>query len=128
MIIIEPTPLSIRSSRDGPLHRLVPHGELDIATAADLERAFDAVFADDSVEMIVVDLTELGFMDSTGTKLLLQMYVSCEHGDRLRIVNGSRTVARVLDLTGVRDRLPIIEVNDDPLAPLPPARRGSERR
>jgi len=122
MIIIEPTPLSIRSSRDGPLHRLVPHGELDIATAADLERAFD------SVEMIVVDLTELGFMDSTGTKLLLQMYVSCEHGDRLRIVNGSRTVARVLDLTGVRDRLPIIEVNDDPLAPLPPARRGSERR
>lgn len=38
--------------------------------------------------------------------------------DRLRIVNGSAAVVRVLDITGVRDLLPIINSANDPLAPL----------
>lgn len=41
-----------------------------------------------------------------------------KHTNRLRVVNGSPAVVRLLDLTGVRDLLPIISSNDDPLAPL----------
>jgi anti-anti-sigma factor len=107
--------LSIGETREGGVHRLTPVGELDLATAPLLESAFDAVFRDTGVEMIVVDLTELAFMDSTGIHLLLRMCAACEDGDRLRVINGSRAVQRVLDVSGVRAHLPIIS-SEHPLA------------
>jgi anti-sigma B factor antagonist len=113
--------LTIRRARRGGIDRLTLVGELDLATVPVLARAFDDLFGDDAAQMIVVDLTELEFMDSTGIHLLLKMAAACEDGDRLRVVNGSRAVVRVLDVSGVRDRLPIISSNDDPLAPLPEA-------
>jgi anti-sigma B factor antagonist len=113
-----PVPFEVRRERDGRTHRLVPTGELDIATVPILERAFETVFSDGDAEVIVVDLTKLDFMDSTGVRALLEMTAVCEHTNRLRIVNGSPSVVRVLDISGVRDRLPIISSNDDPLAPL----------
>ena len=59
--------------REGGVQRLTPIGELDLATVPMLESAFDAVFRDEDAEKIVVDLTELSFMDSTGIQLLLRM-------------------------------------------------------
>ena len=114
------SPLSIRkTSERGGVRRLTPIGELDLATAPLLERAFNAVVRDDDAEMIVVDLTELSFMDSTGIHLLIRMHRACGDVDRLRVINGSRAVERLLDLTGVRVHLPIISSDCDPLAPLP---------
>jgi anti-sigma B factor antagonist len=117
-----PEPLSIRSSREGGFHRLLLIGELDIATVPMLEAAFDAAYGDEAAEMIVVDLTQLSFMDSTGLHLLLRMHAACKDDDRLRVVNGSRAVVRLFDVAGVRDRLPIISSDRDPLAPLPSMR------
>jgi hypothetical protein len=101
-----PEQFSVQSERAGRIHRLVPLGELDIATVGELRELFEAAFGDGDAEMIVVDLTSIDFID-------------CNDADRLRIVNGSPSVVRVLDLTGVRSRLPIISSADDPLAPLP---------
>jgi anti-sigma B factor antagonist len=109
---------SIRETRERAACRLTPIGELDLATAPLLERAFDAVLREDDAELIIVDLTELSFMDSSGIHLLLRMNAACEGADRLRVINGSRAVQRVLDVSGVRDRLPIISRDADPLAPL----------
>jgi anti-anti-sigma factor len=113
--MITPGPLSIREMREGGVHRLTPIGELDLATAPLLERAFQAVSGDKAVEIVVVDLRELTFMDSTGIHLLLRMRDECEDGDRLRVINGSPAVQRVLDVSGVRAHLPIIS-SEDPLA------------
>jgi len=112
-------PLSVRETREGGVRRLIPVGELDLATAPLLESTFDAVFGDDDAEMIVLDLTELSFMDSTGIHLLIRMHAVCEDADRLRVINGSRAVERMLDLAGVRAHLPIISRDCDPVAPLP---------
>lgn len=112
-------PLAVRETNEGRIHRLTPIGELDIATAPMLESAFDAAFSDVAAEMIVVDLRELSFIDSSGIHLLLRMNGACAGVDRLRMINGSRAVERMLDLTGVRARLPIISGDRDPLAPLP---------
>ena len=112
-----PQPFEVRTERAGRVHRLIPTGELDIATTPILERAFEAVYEGDAA-MIIVDLTELSFMDSTGIRALMQMNEACEGADRLRIVNGSPAVVKVLDVTGVRRQLPIISSDDDPLAPL----------
>src|SRR5436190_22871584 len=105
--MIAPGPLLMRETREGGVHRLTLIGELDLATAPLLESAFDAVFGDDCVEMIVVDLTELSFMDSTGIHLLVRMRAACEPADRLRVVYGSRAVERVLEASGVRPQLRI---------------------
>jgi anti-sigma B factor antagonist len=113
-----PQQFEVRSERAGRVHRLIPTGELDIATTPILERAFDAVYHDDPAAMIVIDLTELSFMDSTGIGALLRMNDACKQADRLRIVNGTPMVVRVLEITGARAHLPIISSNDDPLAPL----------
>jgi anti-anti-sigma factor len=113
--MIGPGQLSIRETRVRGVHRLTPIGELDLATAPLLESAFDAVFGDDDAEMIVVDLTELSFMDSTGINLLVRMHAACEDADRLRVINGSRAVQRVLDVSGVRAHLPIVS-SEHPLA------------
>jgi anti-anti-sigma factor len=107
--------LSIRETREGGVHRLTPIGELDLATAPLLESAFDAAFRDDGVEIVVVDLTELTFMDSTGINLLVRVHAACEDADRLRVIDGSRPVQRVLDVSGVRAYLPIIS-SEHPLA------------
>jgi anti-anti-sigma factor len=110
--------LSIGETREGRVHRLTPIGELDLATVPLLERAFHAVSRDKGVEIVVVDLRELTFMDSTGIHLLVQMCAECEDGDRLRVINGSRAVQRVLDVSGVRAYLPIIS-SEHPLARAP---------
>jgi len=88
---------------------------LDIATAPTLESEFDAVsVGPDSI--VVIDLTELTFMDSTGLHLLLRL--SERLPERLRVINGSPSVERLLDLSGARDRLPIISPTTDPLTGL----------
>lgn len=110
---------SVRSVREGRLWRLTPTGELDIATAPILRAEFEALQSEGDAERIVIDLTELSFMDCSGIRLLLQMNDDCGPAGQLRVVNGSRPVQRVLDLTGVRSQLPIISPNDDPLALLP---------
>ena len=119
--MIQPSePFSVRSEREErAVHRITPAGELDIATAAILENAFYEAFEDGGAEMIVVDLTELAFIDSTGLGVLVRMNAVCEHTDRLRIINGSPAVERLLDISGLRDRLPIIASGSRPLAALP---------
>ena len=116
--MITQEPLFVREVREGGVHRLTPIGELDIATAPVLESACSAVVHDADVAMIVLDLTELSFMDSTGINLLVRVHAACKDGDRLRVINGSRAVERVLDVSGVRDLLPIISSDSDPLAPV----------
>jgi anti-anti-sigma factor len=116
--MVTPEPLSICETREGPVRRLTPIGELDIATAPLLESAFQAAFIDADAEMIVLDLTELRFMDSTGIHLLVRMRAACEDSDRLRVIIGSPAVKRVLDVSGVLARLPVILSDGDPLAAL----------
>ena len=109
---------SIRSESDGRVRRNTPSGELDVATAAILRREFEVARDDAAARMIVMGLGQLTFIDSTGVGVLLQMSAACAESDRLRVINASRTVERLIDLMGVRHRLPIMSTGSGPLAPL----------
>ena len=87
-------------------------GELDIATGALLEEELEKAEATSARE-IVLDLSELTFMDSTGVKLVLTDHRrSREDSDRLSIVRGPRQVQRVFQLTGTEFHLPFIDRDD----------------
>ncbi|MGH2850959.1 MAG: STAS domain-containing protein [Solirubrobacteraceae bacterium] len=102
-------PLSIASERRGDVHRVAPSGELDIATVGSLERVLAEVEASDA-ETILLDLTGLRFIDSTGLRLVIELNDRCGgQTDRLRVVaDGAPAVERLLDIVGLRERLPLV--------------------
>jgi anti-sigma B factor antagonist len=80
-------------------------GELDIATAPELEQALHQI-SPDQCKLVIVDLRELEFMDSTGLSTLVRAHQRLsEQGCELTLVKGPPQVQRLLDLTGVADRL-----------------------
>ena len=88
-------------------------GELDLLTSPTLQRAVDAAVASD-VELIVVDLRELEFMDSTGLHVIFQaQHRMHDTGRRFALIRGPEVVQRLFDLTGVADALTIIDSPDE---------------
>lgn len=95
---------------DGRVH-VVPQGELDLATAPELERALlERLEAGDD---LVLDLRELVFMDSSGVRVLVTAHRVADDPDhgRLLIVRpeGGSPVSRVLDISGIAEQLGMVE-------------------
>jgi anti-anti-sigma factor len=61
----------IESSRDGAVARLRLHGELDAATAPLLEANLGAAAAGDGASEVIVDCSNLEFIDSSGLSVLV---------------------------------------------------------
>jgi anti-anti-sigma factor len=101
--------LTMISEREGDVHTICVSGELDLATADSLQRELERVEATDA-DSIILDLSGLRFMDSTGVRLMLRAHArSRADSDRLTMLRGPASVQRVLDLTGVADLLPFAD-------------------
>jgi anti-sigma B factor antagonist len=84
-------------------------GELDLASSPALEEELDRVGAAEDLELVVIDLRELEFMDSTGLSVLIRAHQRAEEqGRRFGLVKGSQQVERLLSLTGVAERLTLV--------------------
>lgn len=105
--------LDIRSDTTGQReHTLHVRGELDLASAGQLETSIAELCADGATQ-ILVELDELSFMDSTGLRSLLVSQELCTVNEcRLLLGELSPQVARLLDLSGVEDRLPRLKPGD----------------
>jgi len=88
-------------------------GELDLASSPALQEELDRVSASDS-QLLIIDLRELDFMDSTGLSVLVRAHQRAEQeGRRLAMVKGPQQVQRLLSLTGVADRLTLVDAPED---------------
>lgn len=106
--VVSEDTLTVVSERRGSAHYVVPSGDLDIATSDLLERAMADAERGDG-ETIVLDLSGLDFIDSTGLRLVIDANDRCGgSGGRLRVIAGAPAVERLLDLVGLRERLPLI--------------------
>lgn len=95
--------------RDDAVH-LKLSGELDISTAQLLEDDLFRVEAE-RPDLIVLDLRDLAFMDSTGLRLLIMADARAkEEGRRLAIGRGNEMIQRVLHLTRLDERLEVVDV------------------
>ncbi len=90
--------------------RLVLTGEVDCSTAPQLRRALDDAFAGQPRE-VVVDLEAVTFLDSAGlSTLAIAHRTAAGQGARLRVLVGTRAVARALQVTGLWDLLAVEQV------------------
>lgn len=105
--------LELSTEDSGHTICLAFRGELDISSAAAAEAAL-AELEKPQPEHIVLDLRALVFMDSTGLRVVVNADVRArEQGRRLTLVRGPEPVQRVFDVTGIAERLDIV---DDPAA------------
>ncbi len=88
-------------------------GELDLASSAILERALeDSEIA--AAPLLVLDLDELKFVDSTGLRvILLAQEKSRGRGQDFAITPGSPQVQRLLSITSVAEHMHVLASADD---------------
>jgi anti-sigma B factor antagonist len=95
--------------------RIVLHltGELDLASAPIFERALeDADVA--STPLLVLDLDDLKFVDSTGLRVILLAHEGSRgRGQEFAITPGSPQVQRLLSITSVAEHLRVLASPDD---------------
>ena len=94
--------------RDGRMHVML-RGELDLSTAGkvdeELERAESAAPA-----VLVIDLSKLTFLDSTGLRCLVTADQRArDAGRRVVLVRGPDPVQRVFVITRLEDRLEMVD-------------------
>ena len=100
----------VTASRRRAIVRL--EGELDMATAGDLERTVEDAL--NSYDELFIDLRGLRFMDSYGLWVLLRASRQARgRGIALRVIPGTGIVDRLFDLTSTRTRFELVDVTGD---------------
>jgi anti-anti-sigma factor len=90
-----------RDSNNGVV-RVALSGELDLASAPIVEEVLDAVISDGSA-VVMVDLREVKFIDSSGLHALLRARTGADtSGKGLILVGASDAAQRLFELTGTQ--------------------------
>lgn len=96
----------VENTLDGDVVRVVPRGELDLASADVLQDRIGEVL-DAGYRDVVLDLRGLTFMDSTGVRLVLELdALARRDGLDLALIQGPPAVARVFEIASLTQRLP----------------------
>jgi anti-sigma B factor antagonist len=104
-----PVPFGVRLEPDRERLVVVPSGEIDLVSAGLLEATVTEQF-DNGFEHVVADLREVTFIDSSGIRTLWHSHQRAERaGVRLSVIPGDGEVSRALELTGLLDRMDVME-------------------
>jgi anti-sigma B factor antagonist len=95
--------------RNGTFAVVAPTGDLDLSGAALLEIELERLEQEPGLEVLVLDLRGLEFMDSSGLRLVvLTDRRAREAGRRFALVRGGETVQRVFEITRMNERLEFV--------------------
>lgn len=93
-----------KTSREGERLVVALSGECDLDVRWELRSALAAAF--DQGSFVIVDVSGLSFIDSSGIDELIDAYhVARQRGCGLYVRNGTGVAARVLEITGVGELL-----------------------
>ncbi len=96
--------LRIESTEQGDALVIAVTGEFDLASAQLVDE--ELARAGESYPVVILDLSQVTFMDSTGLQVVLGVDQRMrESGSTLRVVPGSPQVQRLFELTGATERL-----------------------
>ncbi len=100
--------LLVRTEREGDTEVIALCGELDLANASTAEAALQGPLA--AGRSVIVDMRELEFIDSTGIAILVASLNGDDGASRIRFIPSSApAVSRVLELTGLAERMPLAD-------------------
>jgi anti-sigma B factor antagonist len=90
------------------VHVVALAGELDLAVINVVRAALEPALADPP-GMVVIDLTELEFLDASGVALFFRLCQTCPRPDSLRLLSSRhQAVNRILELTKVGEIMTIV--------------------
>ena len=96
------------TEREGRIH-LVLRGELDLSTVGKVQDELRRIEAS-SPPVLVLDLSKLTFLDSTGLRCLVTADErGRDGGRRVVIVRGPEPVQRVFSITRLEERLDMVD-------------------
>ena len=86
---------------------LTVSGEVDLATSPDLDAAVIAAI-ESGATSVVIDLTDVSFMDSSGLGVIVRGLKRCREADRdLDLIITNDRVLKVFGITGLDQVIPI---------------------
>lgn len=104
--------VSVRRQTDTLILTVV--GELDILTAPTVDEAARLALADKPA-VLVIDLTQVGFLGSAGLSLLVKTHQQGAPQCDVRIVAATRTTRRPIELTGLDRQLTLFSSLEEAL-------------
>ena len=103
----------VDAAREGDTELIGLAGELDLASGPTLEAELERISPEDT-RLVVLDLRRLEFMDSTGLAIIVRAHQRLGEADcELCLVRGTPQVQRLLDLTGVAERLRLVAAPEE---------------
>ncbi len=98
---------------------LALNGDLDSFSVSNLKERFNRLF-DEGVYNIVVDLSNVGFMDSAGLGQLVSGLKMCfHHSGNLMLVGANESIKNLLQITKLDTVFRVYETVDEAVAGLP---------
>jgi anti-anti-sigma factor len=108
-----PSDFRVETQTTGRTATLTLSGELDLLSSPMLEQELERAL-DSGAELVVVDLRQLAFMDSTGLHVVIAAQQRLhEAGRRFALVRGGVQVQRLFELTGLGQILTIVGSPDE---------------
>lgn len=84
-------------------------GELDEYSAQFTKNRLDELFSQENFKQVIIDLSELDFMDSTGIGVLIGRYKKLKlKGISIFICNPSTHIEKIFKMSGLYDLMPKI--------------------
>lgn len=112
-----PVPFTVDVLDDDGRLVVVPRGELDMATAPDLERLVLPPLEDG--RWVLLDLRSLDFIDSSGLRIVVSAHRVTQQGaGRFTAVRGlpGSAVARIIEIAGIDAVIEMVDDPDEPIA------------
>jgi anti-sigma B factor antagonist len=105
--------MQIETTSSSDRQVLMVSGEVDLATSPDLDVAIIAAL-ESGTESLVIDLTKVTFMDSSGLGVIVRGLKRCREADKdLDLVISNERVLKVFGITGLDQVIPIHAAIED---------------
>ena len=105
--------LQLATRHEGDVAVVSALGEVDVFSAPGLDSELDALIAAGS-SRLVVDLSEVAFLDSTGLGVLVKALKHAREADGwLHLVVTSDRIRKIFEITGLDASIPIFDTAQD---------------